>query len=134
MNNKGQTILNEYMMIFLVVVAAIVAMNTFVQRGLQARIHDARNYMINAVVNNEVCDANCMQAAGGNIAYEYEPYYERVISDVYLGSTEKKGTTPGNAGVLGVIDLHSINQVIGAVSNSVQRPAACANDTTGSCL
>ncbi len=75
MNNKGQAVLSEYVMIFFVVIAALVAMTTFVQRGFEARIHDARNFMINAVINSSVCDANCLAATGGNISYEYEPYY-----------------------------------------------------------
>ena len=75
MNNKGQTILSEYVMIFFVVIAAAVAMTVFVQRGFEARIHDARNFMIirwstAASVTPIVCNAT-----GGNISYEYEPYY-----------------------------------------------------------
>ena len=60
MNNKGQSILSEYVMIFFVVIAAAVAMTIFVQRGFEARIHDARNFMINSVINSSVCDANCL--------------------------------------------------------------------------
>ena len=67
MNNKGQTILSEYVMIFFVVIAAAVAMTVFVQRGLEARIHDARNFMITTVTNSGACDANCLNAAGAPV-------------------------------------------------------------------
>ena len=40
MNKKGQSVFSEYVMIFFVVIAAAVAMTTFVQRSFEARLHD----------------------------------------------------------------------------------------------
>ena len=87
MNNKGQSILSEYVMIFFVVIAAAVAMTVFVQRGFEARVHDARNFMIDSLINSGACDANCVQAAGGNIGHEYEPYYTQTLQ---MSSTMNK--------------------------------------------
>lgn len=127
MNKKGQSILSEYVMIFFVVIAALVAMTSFVRRGLNARIHDARNYMIDSVSNNNVCDANCVQAAGGKIAYEYEPYYTQMIADVYQNSQASTGITNGSAAEIGAIYTKSLNNLTRGTSTSFQLPPACAD-------
>ena len=41
MNNKGQSVLSEHVMVFFVVVAALVAMTTYAQRAFEARIDGA---------------------------------------------------------------------------------------------
>ena len=129
MNNKGQAVLSEYVMIFFVVIAAAVAMTTFVQRGFEARVHDARNFMVDSVVNSGACDANCMMATGatGNqIPYEYEPYYAQILSDVGNNKQENAGETPGNAQVLGAIYTKSTNEATTTISTSNQMPPECA--------
>ena len=129
MNKKGQTILSEYVMIFFVVIAAVVAMTSFVQRGFQARIHDARNFMVDSVTNSGACDANCLRAAGvtGNqIPYEYEPYYAQMLASVSNNTNETAGTTTGNAQVIGAVYTKSTNEAATTVSTSNQLPAACA--------
>ena len=125
MNNKGQTILAEYVMVFFIVIAALVAMTTFVHRGLQARIHDARNYMINAAIN--ACDSNCMQATGGQIANEYEPYYSQLISDVQRNELENKGATTGRAVFIGVKYSKAINESSRTIATSYSLPPACSS-------
>ena len=130
MNNKGQTILSEYVMIFFVVIAAAVAMTTFVQRGLEARIHDTRNFMINTVTNSGACDANCLNAAGvtGNqIPYEYEPYYTVSDANVAQNQQDFTGATTGSAQVLGAIYYKGSNEATQAISNGTQLPPGCAN-------
>ena len=122
MNNKGQTVLSEYVMIFFVVVAALVAMTTFVQRSLEARVHDTRNYMIDTVINSGACDANCLQAAGGKISHEYEPYYAFMLSSSNQIDDEHLGTTAGSANFIGVVYEKSINQQTHTQSISVQLP------------
>ena len=119
MNNKGQAVLSEYVMIFFVVIAAAVAMTVFVQRSFEARLHDERNFMINSVINSGACDANCLQATGGNIYYEYEPYYAQMLSDVQHNEQDNTGATTGNAQVMGVIYIKSINE-----GTKAFRPAA----------
>lgn len=69
----GQTSLPEYVVTFFLVIGVIVAMTAYVQRTLQARMRDARNYAIKT--GYDACDANCLNATGNGIYYEYEPYY-----------------------------------------------------------
>jgi hypothetical protein len=134
MNNSGQSILSEYVMIFFVVMAALTAMTTFVQRGLQARVHDARNYMVDAVMNTAVCDTNCLAATGGNIAYEYEPYYAYMDTNVQQYDKENAGATSGRATALGVTYLRSLNQATQSNAYSVQfPPCAGANPMPAWC-
>jgi len=130
MNNKGQSVLSEYVMIFFVVIAAAVAMTTFVQRSFEARVHDARNFMVDAVVNSGACDSNCLQATGGNILHEYEPYYEQMNGYTYQNSVTNSGQTSGNAQVLGAVYLKSINEGTQSNSTSVQLPP-CASGSSG---
>ncbi len=130
MNNKGQAILSEYVMIFFVVIAAVAAMTTFVQRGFEARVHDARNFMINSVMSSGACDANCLSAtgaAGKQIPYEYEPYYAQVLSDVGKTQVENAGATTGNAQVIGAVYTKSMNEATTTVSTSKQLPPGCAD-------
>jgi hypothetical protein len=124
MNNKGQTVLSEHVMIFFVVVAALVAMTTIVQRGFEARIHDARNFMINSVMNNSVCDSNCV-AATGNISYEYEPYYTQTIADTEHNEEDYKGATTGNSASIGAIYVNTMNEETKTISISGQLPSEC---------
>ena len=132
MNNKGQSILSEHVMIIFVVIAAIVAMTAFVQRSLEARIHDARHYMISSL-NSDVCDANCLMATGGNIADGYEPYYSIVDSNVAQNSEDFKGTTRGNAEALGVIYYRTLNEQTNSTTASAQLPPECAGAPNANC-
>jgi hypothetical protein len=125
MNNKGQSIFSEYVMIIFVVIAAAVAMTTFVQRSLKAKIHDERNFMINMV--NSLCDANCLKATGVNsIPYEYEPYYQQFFAATQNQENAVSGITTGNPQVLGVKYSKSFNGEAGSNVNSYQLPPECA--------
>ena len=99
---KGQTIMPEYIIAFFLVMTAMVAMTVYVQRALQARIHDARNYMINdAMAGINACGSDCQNAsadtfANGQLVKEYEPYYGQTNSIVDHTTTERKGMTPQN--------------------------------------
>jgi hypothetical protein len=126
MNNKGQSVMAEHVMIFFVVMAALMAMTIFVRRGFEARIHDARNYMINSVMDNSVCDTNCI-AATGNIQYEYEPYYEQTLTDIVRKHQDTKEMTNGSAQDIGAKYLNSVNEEIRAIVTSVQLPPECAD-------
>jgi hypothetical protein len=95
-NNKGATSLAEYAVTVFLVIATITAMTTYVQRTLQARMRDARHYMVTNV--SEACDPGyCGPAAdlkkyqvnvGGitiekqKIGEQYEPYYAQVNAQV----------------------------------------------------
>jgi len=131
MNNKGQSVLSEYVMIFFVVIAAAVAMTTFVQRSFEARVHDARNYMIDTVSNtlaNECPEClNATGAIGNQIPHEYEPYYAQTISDVYHNEDTNAGATTGNAQVIGAIYIKNLNEKTQVTSTSNQLPPQCTN-------
>ena len=128
MNNKGQTILAEYVMIFFIVIAALVAVTALVQRSLQARIHDARNFVIDSA--NNACDANCQQATGGSISQEYEPYYTQMTAQTQHQEGTTDGVRPGNAQSLGSVYTRQTNETTQMSSTSYQLPANCVN---GSC-
>ena len=84
---RGQATMAEYVVIFFLGIGAIVAMSVFVQRTLQARIHDARNYMISETA----------QAHQGPIHYEYEPYYGNVVSTVVRKHNDETDLFGGGA-------------------------------------
>ncbi len=126
MNNKGQAVLSEYVMTIFIVIAAAMAVMTYLRRGLEARINEARNYSVRSVVDSGACDTNCMAATGGNIAVEYEPYYANMLSEVSRNATEDSGATQGNAEVLGVIYLNKTNEATQTSSSSTQLPPQCA--------
>ena len=50
-NRKAQNTA-EYALLIALVVAGVIAMQTYAQRALQARIHDAAQYMANANSNS----------------------------------------------------------------------------------
>lgn len=109
-NNSGQAVAVEYAVIFLIVVAVIVAMTTYVNRSLQGRIHDARNYMyiqVNSVYN--VYRSGIMPAG-------YEPYYVETKKDKDEYGVTRQFDTPwaGHEGKF----FSTIDSVTGTVSVS----------------
>ena len=80
-NKKGQNTA-EYAILISLVVASIVAMQTYVQRALNARTRDASTYLTNI---------------GGNVigaTAQYEPYYQNTDYRVETVSTDSE--TLGN--------------------------------------
>jgi uncharacterized protein (UPF0333 family) len=71
-NKKAQNTA-EYAILISLVVAGIIAMQTYAQRALQARVRDASQYLANQVAN---AANGAMQAS-----VQYEPYY---LSTNYL--------------------------------------------------
>ncbi len=124
-SQKGQSILPEYVVMFFFVIAAMVSMTVYVQRGLQARQRDAKAYFMKTA--SDACkqaDAasggklDCAGAASigtGNFAREYEPYYGDVASKVSRDSTDSKR-------MLGGIARTTSNRVTEATTNSAQQP------------
>ena len=130
MNKKGQAVVSEYVMIFFVVIAAVVAMTTYVKRGYQARIHDARNFAVDSIMNSGACDANCLAATGapGNqIPYEYEPYYAQMMVDVGNTSNDSSTATTGNPAIMGAKYGRSTNEATTSITTSDQLPASCSD-------
>ncbi len=80
LNRKGQNTA-EYALLISLVVAAIIAMQTYAQRALQARIKDASQYMVNGT-------------SGLGTTDQYEPYYLQTNYEITRDSTtnDKLGT------------------------------------------
>jgi len=73
-NKKAQNTA-EYAILISLVVAGIIAMQTYAQRALQARVHDASVYM-----------ANATGELGSTL--QYEPYYLQSNYDISREDTE----------------------------------------------
>jgi len=83
-NRKAQNTA-EYALLIALVVAGVIAMQTYAQRALQARIHDASQYM--ATTDNAI----------GN-STQYEPYYLNSDYNSASNSVENKRTGTGLIG------------------------------------
>jgi Flp pilus assembly pilin Flp len=77
-NKKAQNTA-EYALLIALVVAGIIAMQTYAQRALQARIHDAAQYMATTAGNGVI----------GN-STQYEPYY---LNTQYTVNTQSDDNT-----------------------------------------
>lgn len=105
----GQTSLSQYAVVFFLAIGALVAMTTFVQRALQARIRDTKLYMIDSVQG----------ITGINVTYEYEPYYANVST--ILDRTRNEDTRLLGGGATGIF-RKTINGQIIANTTSEQKP------------
>ena len=83
-NRKAQNTA-EYALLIALVVAGVIAMQTYAQRAMQARIHDASTYM--TATTNTI---------GGNV--QYEPYYMQSNYSVNSSSTDSKRLGNGLVG------------------------------------
>ena len=118
-DTRGQSSLPEYVVTFFIVIAVVVAMSVYIQRGLQARMHDARNYMVQSARNEISSNADFLAAAGNRVGYEYEPYYTVASSIVSRDSTVKTGLLEG--GLTGIF-RKTTNEQTDAQTISVQLP------------
>lgn len=131
-DNRGQSSLPEYVVTFFIVIATVVAMTVYIQRSLQARIKDSRDYMVGLASAN--CDGDCRAAAGisgSSIPREYEVYYGRVDS-----STSRNSSV--NADLIGGADradrqfYKNTEETVETTSTSTQLPpGAAAGDQYG---
>src|SRR5208337_2462050 len=87
-NRKAQNTA-EYALLIALVIAGVIAMQTYAQRALQARIHDASQYMANA-------DSNVSIGLGNST--QYEPYYLNSQYNVGANSAENKRLGVGLVG------------------------------------
>ena len=88
--NKAQAVMGEYVLVFFLAIGMVTAMTIYFKRGVQARIHDARDAMFNIVVN---------RVAGyystGDEPLEYEPYYADTESRVARREDTTTNLLPG---------------------------------------
>lgn len=80
-NKKAQSVA-EYVIVLGLVVATVVAMQTYVKRGIQGRVRDAVDYVENPAELTGVVNFS------GN---QYEPYY--LMSDISSTQTTDEGDT-----------------------------------------
>lgn len=93
-NKKAQAVMGEYVVVIFLVMAVLTGMTVYFKRALQARIHDARDYMIGEVRTRTAGQFN------GNLYKEYEPYYSNSASQIYrLGQDETRLLPGGSSGV-----------------------------------
>ena len=90
-NRKAQNTA-EYALLIALVVAGVIAMQTFAQRALQARVHDASGYLSTA--------GGC-ETIGLGQNTQYEPYY---INSQYTVNTISDDTKRLGNGIVGAND------------------------------
>ncbi len=86
----------EYAILISLVVAGIVAMQTYAQRALQARVKDSADVMTSIIGNSDV--SGSWANVGGNSlgsTKQYEPYYLDTNYATYRDDDETKGTKQG---------------------------------------
>lgn len=116
-NRKGQNIA-EYSILIALVIAAAVAMQVYVKRGIQGRVADAVDY---APVT--------MTESGNALTFntkQYEPYYQESSSQVVSNRGLQEAV-----GVSGVTNRTAINETTNRVSGyektTYNQSAASAN-------
>jgi hypothetical protein len=110
MTNRGQATMSEYLIVFFLAVGTIVSMSVYIQRTLQSRIHDARDYMIEEAA----------KAHEAPIRTEYEPYYGYVDS-IISRQQQDSSALVGPAGGTGIF-RKGVDQAVIANSMSQQAP------------
>jgi|CXWL01.1.fsa_nt_gi hypothetical protein len=112
LNQKnGQSSMSQYVLVFFMAIGSIVAMTTFIQRTLQARIRDTRNYMLDNV--------KTYGNVTTNMHYEYEPYYSNTSTIVGRSKNEQIDLVAG--GATGIF-RKNVNSSVSGLTNSVQAP------------
>ncbi|MEI7999052.1 MAG: hypothetical protein WCH62_06055 [Candidatus Omnitrophota bacterium] len=130
-NQHGAAAFSEYVVTFFLVVGFIVTMTTYMQRTLQARVHDARTYMINAV--SRECGVNCMNATGLSstsytIGEQYEPYYTQINATTNTDSLSHKGLLATGIGGTGTFIARTNQKNQGNIGTSQLPPKDVSGD------
>ena len=111
-NKKAQNTA-EYAILISLVVAGIIAMQTFAQRALQARIRDAAVYMVNQ-------SSNVAEGLGATL--QYEPYYTKTdyqVSRTDLDQQKIDENTKFNVQTLDTSDRVRIGRAITAYNGAI---------------
>lgn len=116
-NNRAQ-VFAEYAFVIVIIVSVVSAMAVYVRRALQARIRDARNSMIQTVVDQYNSMPN-FGVANYMVFNEYEPYYTQAETEAANDSGERAALLGGKP--TGVF-LKDFNSTIAVQTNSEQLP------------
>ena len=103
-NKKAQNTA-EYAILISLVVAGIIAMQTYAQRALQARVRDAAHFMANTIATQ---GGGAMQST-----LQYEPYYLSTNYNVDRNEDETQILTGGDTGVSQVVNTISTRKATG---------------------
>ena len=122
-SSTGQAVMGEYVVVIFLVVAVIGAMTIFFKRAVQARIHDARDYMEKEVRERTQGEFD------GNLYLEYEPYYvntyvPQIVREAVYNKTLSQGASSG-VFVMGIDEKTDVPAAI-----SVTLPPAAYDRTT----
>ena len=88
-NRQAQAVMGEYVLVIFMVLAVIVAMTVYFKRAVQARLHDARDYMVNDVRQRTAGSYD------GELYLHYEPYYTNTIATVVRDASSTTRILPG---------------------------------------
>ncbi|MCK5260181.1 MAG: hypothetical protein KAJ70_03885 [Candidatus Omnitrophica bacterium] len=88
-NTKAQAVTEEYTIVIFMVMAVLTVMTVYFKRVVQARIHDARDYMVTEV------RARTDGIYTGNLYREYEPYYGNTSGTVSRATDSETMVQPG---------------------------------------
>lgn len=81
-NKKAQNTA-EYAILIALVIGGVVAMQTYAQRALQARVRDTSRFMTNAIGGALINDGSNTYSTG-----QYEPYYSNTTEQVDKSTNE----------------------------------------------
>ena len=81
--------MGEYVLVFFVVIGMATAMTIYFKRAVQARVFEARNAMLNMVLNRT------QGYYTGNVQIGYEPYYGNTVSTVARRENAATELLPG---------------------------------------
>ena len=123
--NKGQGISVQYSTTFFLVVAVVASMTIYIKRGLQARIHDARNYIFMTV--NEVYSNSSINIVG-DLRYEYEPYYANRETIQSIDSIRKDYLFESLPTATSGVYLQELDQTTSVRDKSSQAPPSAAEE------
>ena len=88
-NQRGQAVVGEYALVIFLVLAVITTMTIYFKRGIQARIHDARDYMVDEVRTRSAGSFD------GDLYKEYEPYYLETDATITRDLSHMTNILPG---------------------------------------
>ena len=122
-SRKGQAVIGEYAVVISMVLAVIVAMTVYFKRAVQARIHGARDYMVNEVLTRTEGQYN------GPIYSGYEPYYTQTNSVVSRTADDETRILPTGIGTSGAFEK-DYDETVSTSTQSETLPPSYFNATT----
>jgi hypothetical protein len=120
-NKNAQAISGEYALLIFLVLAVLGGMSVYFRRAIQARIHDARDYMIGEV------RARTAGEFDGNLYKEYEPYYIKTLANVVRRTSDRTTLLPGDSSG---IFRKEYDEAVSVVVNSTTAPPRDFERTT----